>query len=76
MLIILQAAEFLDIPDLYQLLVNEIGKKQFEEDGIVGDLGNVKSTAQEGKRPVRKFIVIILILRSYPLKVFSLYYLL
>ena len=53
----------MDIPDLYQLLVHEIGKTQFEGDGIVGDLGSVKSTAQE--RPVRAFLVIITtVLRS------------
>ena len=73
LLIITQAAEFLDIPDLYQFLVNEIGKSQFDDDGIAGDVENVEATAQERKRPVRKSIIIILIIIiiSYPITFFS-----
>ena len=64
LLIIIQAAEFLDVPDLYQLLANEIEKQHFEEDGIIGDVGNVKTTAHEESRPVRILIIVIIILKS------------
>ena len=48
-----QAAEFIDVPDLYNFLTNEVSLDAFNPNGIVLDINNDREDTKEDTRPVQ-----------------------
>ena len=48
-----QAAEFIDVPDLYHFLVKEVSKSKFDRDIVTMDSEDGENNRKEVRRDVR-----------------------
>ena len=48
----------MDVPDLYQFLVKEVSRDQFDPDAIAIDADDVENKKQETQRPVSDAILL------------------